>query len=335
MEYREKNKVKDWKINLLIFFIALYPEFAFMRIASIDIGTNTFRILVGEARDKELKKLYIDRVITRLGGGFGKERRIPEDAAARAVRVLGGFASILKEYGVERVRAIATSVVRESINGYEFLEKVRRETGIRAEVISGEEEARLTVKGVLKSVSVNSAYSLIFDVGGGSTEYALVEGGEILGLKSTNLGVVHLTERFLKGDIPSKSDIDMISGEIWDVLSSELSWMSRVSDNDLTLIGTAGTPTTLAAIKLGLEKYDPNLVNGFILKKNAALDIFNTLIGIPAEKRLEIKGLEKGREDVIIPGALIVIKTMERFSKDEIVVSDGGLLEGVAYSISP
>ena len=306
-----------------------------MRIASIDIGTNTFRILVGEVKGKELKKLYIDRVITRLGGGFSKEKRISEDATDRAISVLREFAIILKEYGVEKVRAVATSVVRESINGYGFLERVQRETGIRAEVISGEEEARLTVNGVLKSVSANSEYSVIFDVGGGSTEYVLVERGEILGLRSTNLGVVHLTERFLKSNIPSKSDIDAISREIWDILSSELSWISKISNNGLTLIGTAGTPTTLAAIELGLEKYDPNLVNGFILKKIAVLNIFDTLIRIPAEERLRIRGLEKGREDVIIPGALIVIKTMERFSRDEILVSDGGLLEGVAYSISP
>jgi exopolyphosphatase / guanosine-5'-triphosphate,3'-diphosphate pyrophosphatase len=306
-----------------------------MRIASIDIGTNTLRILVGEAKDKELKKLYIDRVITRLGGGFNKEGRIPEDVASRALRVLRRFADVLKIYQVQKIRAVATSIVRESINGYEFLERVQSETGIRAEAISGEEEARLTVRGVLKSVSVNSEYSMIFDVGGGSTEYVLVERGKIVGVRSTNLGVVHLTERFLKSDIPSKSDISVISVEIRDVLSSELSWIPKVSNNKLTLIGTAGTPTTLAAIELGLGKYDPDLVNGFVLKKDAVLKIFNTLIRISAEERLRIRGLEKGREDVIIPGALIVLKTMEGFSKDEILVSDGGLLEGVAYSISP
>lgn len=306
-----------------------------MRIASIDIGTNTFRILVGEVRDKGLTRLYIDRVIARLGRGFSKEKRIPEDVADKAIWVLGGFASILKEYRVERVRVVATSVVRESINGYEFLERIQRETGIKAEVISEEEEARLMVKGVLRSVSLNSEYSVIFDVGGGSTEYVLVGRSEILGLRSINLGVVHLTERFLKSDIPSKSDIGVISEEIWNVLSSELSWIPQVSNSNLTLVGTAGTPTTLAAIELGLEKYDPTLVNGFTLKKNAVLNIFNTLIRIPAEERLRIRGIEKGREDVIIPGALIVLKTMERFSKDEILVSDGGLLEGVAYSTIP
>ncbi len=305
-----------------------------MRIASIDIGTNTFRILVGEIKYNELKMLYIDRVITRLGGGYSKEGKIiTQSAIERAITALKKFANIIEEYNVEKVKAVATSVVREAVNGYEFLERVQKETGIGAEVIAGEEEARLTVAGVLKSVSADSEYSIIFDVGGGSTEYVFVKEGEILGLRSTNLGVVHFTESFLRGDIPSKSDIDMLSEEIWHILYSELLWIPKVDGNNLTLIGTAGTPTTLAAIELGLEKYDPDLVNGFILKKDAALNIFNTLIGLPARERLLIRGLEKGREDVIIPGAIIVLRTMDRFDQDEILVSDGGLLEGVAYSL--
>jgi Exopolyphosphatase len=153
-----------------------------MRIASIDIGTNTFRILVCELRGKELKKLYIDRVIARLGGGFTREEKvITEDAAERGISALRKFSGILEEYKVDKVRAVATSVVRESVNGFEFAEKVKEETGINVEVISGEEEATLTVKGVLKSVSTNSDYSVIFDIGGGSTEYVLVEKNVILG----------------------------------------------------------------------------------------------------------------------------------------------------------
>jgi exopolyphosphatase/guanosine-5'-triphosphate,3'-diphosphate pyrophosphatase len=305
-----------------------------MRVASIDIGTNTFRILVGEIKYNELKIIYIDRVITRLGGGYSKEGKIiTQSAIERAIPVLKKIANIIEKYKVEKIKAVATSVVREAVNGCEFLERVQKETEIKAEVISDEEEARLTVAGVLKSVSAGSGYSVIFDVGGGSTEYVLVERGEILGLKSTNLGVVHLTERFLKGDIPSKLGIDALSQEIWNVLSSELSWMPKISNDNLTLIGTAGTPTTLAAIELGLGKYDPDLINGFILKKDAVLNIFNTLIGLPDQERLLIRGLEKGREDVIIPGAIIVLRTMDRFDQDEILVSDGGLLEGVAYSL--
>ncbi len=305
-----------------------------MRIASIDIGTNTLRILVAELKGNELKKIYIDRVITRLGSSFSRiEKLISAEAVKRALAVLHGFAKILKLYEVEKVRAVATSVVRESLNGYEFIGRVRKEAGIEIELISGKEEAELTVKGVLKSVSPPSRSSVIFDVGGGSTEYAYVEDGVILDFASTSLGVVHLAEKFLKRDMPSELDIRAISEDIENVLSYEISLMSEFTADHLSLIGTAGTPTTLAAIELGLNEYDPNVVNGFVLKRDVVLRIFQTLIEIPKEKRLEVKGIEKGREDIIIPGTLILLKTMERFSKDEILVSDGGLLEGVAYSL--
>lgn len=305
-----------------------------MRIASIDIGTNTFRLLVSELKGSELEKIYIDRVITRLGGGFSRiERLISEDAVERALVVLQGFSRILKRYEVDRVRAVATSVVREALNGHDFMSRVKKEAGIEIELVSGEEEAELTVKGVLKSLPSVSKLSLIFDVGGGSTEYAYVEEGMILGLTSTSLGVVHLAEKYLKRDIPTELEIRAISEDIEDVLSDELSLTSKFTDDHLSLIGTAGTPTTLAAVELGLNEYDPNVVNGFVLRREAVLGIFQTLVGIPREERLHIKGIERGREDIIIPGTLIVLKTMERVCKDEIVVSDGGLLEGIAYGL--
>jgi exopolyphosphatase/guanosine-5'-triphosphate,3'-diphosphate pyrophosphatase len=307
-----------------------------MRIASIDIGTNTFRILIGELTNNQLRKLYIDRVITRLGGGFVKEEKlITRDATRRALRTLREFAEMFKRYNVEKVRAIGTSVIRESINSTQFMEEVRKETGIEIEIISGEEEAKLTVCGVVSSVSVASPHCVIFDIGGGSTEYMLVEEHAVKGLTSTSLGVVHLTESFLKNHMSSESDIRMLSEEIESVLSSELSFIPAVDYKNLTLVGTAGTPTTLASIVLGLEKYNAELVNGFVLNRDEVLRIFKTLTSLPIQERLKIKGLEKGREDVIIPGILIVLKTMERFSKDEVLVSDGGLLEGVAYSIIP
>ncbi len=305
-----------------------------MRIASIDIGTNTFRILVSEIKGTELKKIYIDRVVTRLGGGFNKtERLISDEAIDRALMTLRGYAEILEKYSVERVRAVATSVVRESINGNEFIKRVESESGIVIELISGEKEAELTVKGVLKSVSPTSNTNVVFDIGGGSTEYSYVDQGVIRAVSSTSLGVVHLAENFLKNDIPSELDIRAISQVVDSVLSQDLHWMSRLSREQLSLIGTAGTPTTLAAVVLGLNEYDPNIVNGFVLKRDTVLKIFQDIIKIPREKRLLISGIEKGREDVIIPGCVILLKTMEKFSKDKILVSDGGLLEGVTYSL--
>jgi exopolyphosphatase/guanosine-5'-triphosphate,3'-diphosphate pyrophosphatase len=186
----------------------------------------------------------------------------------------------------------------------------------------------------LRSVPNVSEYNLIFDVGGGSTEYVYVRNGLVLGLASTNLGVVHLAEFFLRHDIPSESELNSLSKHIEDTLLSQLSWASEYSKADLSLIGTAGTPTTLAAIDMVMNNYDPDLVNGYVLKRDTVLRIFASLIKIPKGKRHEVTGLERGREDVIIPGALILLKTMEIFSKDQIIVSDGGLLEGVAFGIA-
>ena len=302
-----------------------------MRIASIDIGTNTFRILIGEVEGRRgLKRLYVGNIITRLGGGFSKET-ISEEAISRAIPTLKGFSRLLEEYRVKRVRAVATSVVREASNKFDFLKRVENETGIGVEVISWEEEARLTALGVLNSVEVPTKYSLILDIGGGSTEYTLVEGSKILRLKSTSLGVVHLTERYLRDNPPSELDIKLLSLEVEKVISDELTWTSF--DDPITLIATAGTPTTLAAMELELKQYDPDLVNGFILKKHAVLNILKKLLKLPAEERLKIPGLQKGREDIILSGIVILFKTMEKFSKDKVLVSDGGLLEGVASGL--
>ncbi|MFQ5786741.1 MAG: exopolyphosphatase [Thermodesulfobacteriota bacterium] len=305
-----------------------------MRIASLDIGTNTFRILICESKGKQLRTLYINRVITRLGGGFTKGGKIiTEEAIERSIRVLKEFSRNLEKYKVERVRAIATSVVRESLNGDEFIKRAKDETGMAIEVISGDEEARLTVEGALQSISIDTGYKVIFDIGGGSTEYSFIDNNEIIEIVSTQLGVVHLTEKYLHNDIPSDSSIKKLTKHIENTITSRLLTKIKYKDEKLSLIATAGTPTTLAAIEMDLEKYNADLVNGFILKKEMLTRIFEKLISIPMNQRLKVKGLEKGREDVIIPGILIMLKTMERFLKDEVVVSDGGILEGTVSSI--
>lgn len=305
-----------------------------MRIASIDIGTNTFRILICESKGKQLRTLYINRVITRLGGGFTKGGKIiTEEAIERSIRVLKEFSRTLEKYKVERVRAIATSVVRESLNGDEFIKRAKDETGMAIEVISGDEEARLTVEGALQSISIDTRYKVIFDIGGGSTEYSFIDNDEIIEIVSTQLGIVHLTENYLDNDIPLDSSIKKLTKHIENTITSRLLTKIKYKDEKLSLIATAGTPTTLAAIEMNLEKYNADLVNGFILKKEMLTRIFEKLISIPMNQRLKVKGLEKGREDVIIAGILIMLKTMERFLKDEVVVSDGGILEGTVSSI--
>jgi exopolyphosphatase/guanosine-5'-triphosphate,3'-diphosphate pyrophosphatase len=309
-------------------------ESIFMRIASIDIGTNTFRILIGETSGRRIRKMYVDRVITRLGGGFKKDERLLTDAAIkRSIGVLKEFSKIIKSYGVDRSRTVATSVVRESINGHEFISRAKDEAGIDIELISGQEEAKLAAAGVLNSLKIRSKYAVILDIGGGSTEYIFLGDDNRMNVVTTSMGVVHLSEKFIDTDIPTRAAIKDLSNHIENVISSELKDQTINAADSLSLIATAGTPTTLAAMEIGIEEYDADLVNGFVLNREIISRIFYKLIRLPSYERIKVTGLEKGREDVIIPGMIILLKSMQWFSKDEVVVSDGGLLEGVAMSL--
>ena len=305
-----------------------------MRIASIDIGTNTFRLLVTEPGEgNSLHKLYVGREITRLGEGSGNGTRlIKPGAIERSLKALSGFSEIIRDLGVEKMRAVATSAVRESRNGLDFVNLVKSQTGLPVEVITGEEEALLTVSGVMKSVTFDTPDCLIFDIGGGSTEYIYVKNGTVTNLTSTRLGVVCLTERFLSEEKESEAALSALGAHIEMTLAKGLSGFPPGGDG-LTVIGTAGTPTSLAAVELDLVKYDANLVNNYTLTRDGIVNILNRILRTPREKRAAIPGLEKGREDLIVSGTEVVLKTLDRFSVSKMVVSDAGLLEGVAYGL--
>ena len=305
-----------------------------MRIASIDIGTNTFRLLVTEPGEgNSLHKLYVGREITRLGEGSGNGTRlIKPGAIERSLKALTGFSEIIRDLGVEKMRAVATSMVRESRNGLDFVNLVRSQTGLPVEVITGEEEALLTVSGVMKSVTFDTPDCLIFDIGGGSTEYIYVKSGTVTNLTSTRLGVVCLTERFLSEEKESEAALSALGAHIEMTLAKGLSGFPPGGEG-LTVIGTAGTPTSLAAVELDLVKYDANLVNNYTLTRGGIVNILNRILRTPRAERAAIPGLEKGREDLIVSGTEVVLKTLDRFSVGEMVVSDAGLLEGVAYGL--
>lgn len=306
-----------------------------MRIASIDIGTNTLRLLVCEYKKPgHLEKLRIEHKITRLGEGFSpNEGLLKTNAKERTLSALRHFSKIIDEYEVKRLKAVATSAVRESRNGFEFIEQINDETDICVDIISGEEESRLTVKGVLNTIEISAPLCLIIDIGGGSTEYVEVENAAISKIKSLNLGAVHLTERFLAKEWETSELLERLSKKIGEVLRDELSAFEAKGD-ELCIVATAGTTTTLASIDLGLSQYDSGLVNNYVLTKSKVARIIETLLGTPKDERTKILGLEEGREDIIIAGGYILLNTLERFYKEELIVSDGGLLEGIAYSLA-
>jgi len=308
-----------------------------VKIASIDLGTNTFRLLIAETSGDGVKRLHVQRTVTRLGGGFvDSNMSIPQASLDRALGALIEFSETINSFGVERVRAVATSVVRRAANGREFVDAVLEKTGIPIEVVTGEQEAALTAKGVLGSVDISSPESIIFDIGGGSTEFILVGNGAVLSSVSTDLGVVHLWEQFINCiGIPDSVSLFALKEFIKKELRVQLTPIfEEIKDaGGITLCATSGTPTTLAAIILELKDYDHEMVNGYVIDRDTILKIYNTLIKITNDQRTKIKGLEKGREDLIIPGIILIVETMSIFSAGDFIVSDGGLLEGVALSM--
>lgn len=299
-----------------------------MRYASIDIGTNTLRLLIADVEGERLKPVYIKRVITRLGGGYKDDTGIDPESARRTIETLDTFARTIKEYGVTDVKAIATSVVRRARNREIFLDEAFKRTGLKIQTISGDEEGRLALLGVLSVIRDGHKRCLVIDIGGGSTEFMATEGGRMVGVWSLDMGVVHLTERYLKTDPPNEEELQEMEDEIEGVIKR-----LRISDQKPEIfVGTAGTITTLAALDQGLEVYEPERINNYILTYDAIKGMYEYLASLPIKEREKILTLEKGREDLIIPGAAIVLKAMEAIGFDRMTVSDAGLLEGILLS---
>lgn len=310
--------------------------------ASIDIGTNTFRLLISDLKNEgKLHQRVIRREITRLGGGFTANGGLTEDSMARGIATLSTFSGILREHKVGKVRAVATSVVREARNGTEFVRRVKEMTGLDVEVITGDEEALLALKGVLSCITVKTKDALVFDIGGGSTEYILSSLGNPIYSESLKLGVVHAAETFLHSDPTTNEEIEAISGHVVERLTPYINNISKKGlkkrlppeNTDITLIGTAGTITTLAAMDQGLEIYDPSRINNYMLTHDRVKMLFNEIYPLSLTERRKLHSLEGGREDLIVAGTVIVLKTMEVFGFREMMVSDGGLLEGVLIDI--
>jgi exopolyphosphatase/guanosine-5'-triphosphate,3'-diphosphate pyrophosphatase len=296
------------------------------RIAAIDFGTNTARLLVADRHtDGSFEHVRIEREIVRMGGGFTREEGLSADAILRGSRCLARFAGILEEYGVTNPRAVATSAVRDAANGGAFVDQIYRRTGIALTVINGDQEGAVTLAGVNAGLDCRPEHLMVFDVGGGSTEYALAHAGQAAFIRSLPLGVVRLTE----GKVSPAEMSEKIDKEL-ELLTREI-LLSKTSapDGRTLLVGTAGTATTLAAISMKMASYDCHRVHNSTLSIDEIRRIYSLLLPLSLEERVALPGLEKGREDLIIAGILITLHTMERFGFTTFKVSDYGLLEGL------
>ncbi|MBI5187711.1 MAG: Ppx/GppA family phosphatase [Nitrospirae bacterium] len=306
--------------------------------ASIDIGSNTLRLLIGNIKDKRIEHVFSDRKITRLADGIKETGRLKDKNIEASIAVLKEFSSIISGYEVKRVRAVATSALREAYNSDIFIEKVFTDTGISTEVISGEKEAEFILKGVLSSFSdfslFTSHFSLIIDIGGGSTEWILCRGTHPVDMGSIPIGVIKLNRSFIKTDPVSEADIAELNRELISFLDRLKIRIGQHIEKDTHFIGTGGTFTTLASIDLGLETYSRERIHLHRIPLSRLQDISKKLLALPLRERKNLKGLEPERADLIIPGIQFTINTMKCFKFDELTVSDYGLLEGVLLEIS-
>lgn len=298
------------------------------RIAAIDFGTNTARLLIADLFDDgRFEQVALKRTIVRLGGGFSRHTGLAEDAMQRASACLHDFAGIISLHAVDVIRAVATSAMRDAVNGPLFVERMAEETGIRLGVIDGLTEGNITLAGVMAGLDHCPEQLLMFDVGGGSTEYTFAQGASPLFVHSLPLGVVRLTEG--KGDPVAMQE--KIGREL-DLLEQQLAAAQLSIPPGTLLVGTAGTATTLAAISLQMVEYDYRKVNNCLLAGDEIQRIYEYLLPLTPEQRLTVVGLEKGREDLIVAGTLITLSTLRRFGFSCMKVSDYGLLEGLIVS---
>jgi exopolyphosphatase/guanosine-5'-triphosphate,3'-diphosphate pyrophosphatase len=299
--------------------------------AAVDVGTNTVRLLLGEARDGKIDpKLYF-RKITRLGGGMTPGEGLATQAIGRTLHALEEVVDILRREKILRVRAVGTAALRLAVNGPRFLE-MAREVGVSLEIINGDLEAQLSARGVLAALHPRPGTSLIFDIGGGSTEFILWHGGEVLFHRSFPLGVVVLTENF-----STTRDRTGAITELLDQLEADLEPMKcreLLRNPACLLAGTAGTVTTLAALKLKMRTYDWRKVNNQVLTRDDLQDMMDSLERLAVAEREELPGIEKGRGDLILPGLQFVLAILDRFDRTQLTVSDFGLLEGILLSMA-
>ena len=297
-------------------------------IASIDIGSNTARLLILESTgDQKFNLLVSKRNITRLGEGIDAQGKLTEHRMQTTLKVLSRFRQICLENGDPPLFAVATSAVREASNGQEFVRLAKKETGIDIKIITWEEEARLTLEGVHWKIPHENRRVITFDIGGGSTEFILSEGENIKDFCSTSLGVVRLTEKFITQHPVDEKEYHSLQNHLQDELQTVKNKLSAFLPE--LLIGTAGTVTTLAALKENIYPYDPEKIHGSTFSRPEAESILDDLKGKSLSQRLLLKPMEPGREDLIIAGTAIVLETMRVFGCEILTVSEYSLREGL------
>ncbi len=299
-------------------------------VAAVDCGTNSTRLLVKDAAGRTVERLM---TITRLGEGVDATGDLAPGAVERTLDALRRYRDVMDRHGVGRVRATATSAVRDAAHPGRFLDRAAELLGAELETLTGAEEARLSFIGAVSELDPADGPFLVVDIGGGSTEFA-VGTGEPDGVLSVDMGCVRLTERFLHGDPPSPEELSAALS----VVEAHLEDVAREIPQSLDvarMVGLAGTVTTVAAVEIGLPEYDRDAIHHFRLTRAAAEDVFRTLATEARADRIHNPGLEEARADVIVGGCCILVGILRYFDLDECLVSEADILDGLALSLLP
>lgn len=309
------------------------------RVAAVDCGTNSIRLLVADADPATGEIVELDRrmQIVRLGQGVDRTGRLAPEALERTFAACREYAAVIKELGAERVRFVATSASRDAENSDEFVRGVLDILGVEPEVISGDQEAELSFLGATKELAGGDHFAkpyLVVDIGGGSTEF-VVGDDEVRAARSVDIGCVRMTERHLVRDgavvdPPTLGAVTAIRADIDAAL--DLAQETVPIGEAATLVGLAGTVTTVAAIALGLTEYDPAAIHHSRISFEQVQEITGRLLSSTHEERAAIPAMHPGRVDVITSGALVLLAVMKRTGAQEVVVSEHDILDGIAWS---
>jgi exopolyphosphatase/guanosine-5'-triphosphate,3'-diphosphate pyrophosphatase len=302
-----------------------------MRVAAIDCGTNSIRLLIADIDGNNFREIVRDMEIVRLGQGVDETRQFHPDAIARTLAAVDKFAAEIAKRGVEKIRFCATSATRDATNRHLFVDGVRDRLGIELEVISGDEEAALSFAGAIKDLDPSNGPFLVVDIGGGSTEFVFGT-STVEAARSVNIGCVRMTERHFASDPATAQQIELARTDIQAAIAQAAAVVPITQAK--TLVAVAGTATTVAAAALDLPEYDRYAIHLSRISAQQTHDAATMFATSTREQRSALGFMHPGRVDVIAAGSLVLSEIMKATGASEFVASESDILDGMAFSLA-
>ncbi|MCD8225011.1 MAG: Ppx/GppA family phosphatase [Clostridiales bacterium] len=299
------------------------------RIGIIDIGSNSIKFFVGEKReDGTIATIIDENDIARLGEGLKDTGRISDEALERNAQSVAAFAAKAKENGAEQIISIGTMALRTASNSADFVKRVKELCDVDVQIIPGEEEARLSYLAILSGMPVPDGDLIIFDTGGGSTEFIFGKGTELVKRFSVNLGAIRITEKFFADDPVAEGSVEAAIRQIDEEFAA-----AGVEGRPVKLVGMGGTVTSMGAVKHKMVVYDPDVIQGSALTRADIAEQIREYSARTIEQRRELPGLQPKRAEVILAGACILQDIIDRLGVDELTISDRGVRHGLAFDV--